>query len=344
MEIKAEELIYKINNGVELASNLVVVFGEEDYYRQQIVAALPAQVFKEVAPEDREIQIFEKDTDLGALAAAINTYPFFSGKSLIILKDEKLLAAKADSDSRKQQLEKLAEVLGDIPEYCTVLVSASKLDKRTKLFKELKKQGLVCECISIKLNNLSPWLDEQARRYGAKWQFDAIGRVMEYLQPVDKVPLKLLEQEIAKLAVYAGERKLWTAEDVDNIFSALPEASSFAIINALGKHNLPEVLTLLAAEKKKGTNVLPVCALITFKLRQMLQYLELAGRGYDYKGIMAELKLNPYVAKNLQREVRGFNQKALTEALLELAQLNIDLRKGGREYPRLEEIMLKLLR
>ena len=343
MELKAEELLYKLNTGTPLPCNLVVVFGEEDYYRQQIVTALPEAVFKGVEPQDREVQVFDKDTDLNQLQAAINTYPFFSGQSLIILKDEKLLAAKAESDTRKQQLDKLAKVLADVPEYCTVLVTASKLDKRTKLFKELKKQGLVCECVSIKLNNLTPWLDEQARRYGAKWQFDAVGRVMEYLQPVDKVPLKLLEQEIAKLAVYAGDRKQWTAEDVDTIFSALPEASSFAIINAMGKRNLPEVLSLLAAEKKKGTNVLPVCALITFKLRQMLQYLELAGSGYDYKGIIGELKLNPYVAKNLQREVRGFTTQALTEALLGLAQLNIDLRKGGREYQRLEEIMLKLL-
>ena len=101
---------------------------------------------------------------------------------------------------------------------------------------------------------------------------------------------------------------------------------------------------LLAAEKKKGTNVLPLCALITFKLRQMLQYLELSSSGFDYKGIVAELKLNPYVAKNLQREVRGFTAQALTQALLELAQLNIDLRKGGRDYARLEEILLQLLR
>ena len=201
----------------------------------------------------------------------------------------------------------------------------------------------MCECNSIKLNNLSPWLEEQAREHGAKWQFEAVGRIMEYLQPVDKVPLKLLQQEIAKLAVYAGARKLWTAEDVDTIFAALPEASSFAIINAMGKRNLAEVLGLLAAEKKKGTNVLPLCALITFKLRQMLQYLELSGRGFDYKGILAEMKLNPYVAKNLQREARGFTTKSLTHALLDLAQLNIDLRKGGRDYARLEEILLTLL-
>ena len=344
MEIKPEELIYKLQNAATLPqANLLVVHGEEDYYRQQIVTALPEAIFAGVAPEDRAITIFEKDTDLNELASVINTYPFFSGQSLVVLKDEKLLAAKAESEARKQQLDKLADILSDIPDYCTVLVTASKLDKRTKLFKALKKQALLCECVSIKLNDLAQWLDGQAAIYGARWSYDAVGKIVEYLQPVDKVPLKLLQQEIAKLAVYAGERKQWTAEDVETIFSALPEASSFAIINALGKRNLPEVLQLLAAEKKKGTNVLPLCALITFKLRQMLQYVELAGRGFDYKGIVAELKLNPYVAKNLQREVRGFTPKALTQAILDIAQLNIDLRKGGRDYTRLEEILLQLL-
>ena len=345
MEIKPEELIYKLQNGAQLPqANLLVVYGEEDYYRQQIVTALPEALFQGVDSADRAITSFDKDTDLNELASIINTYPFFSGQSLVVLKDEKLLAAKAESEARKQQLDKLADILSDIPDYCTVLVSASKLDKRTKLFKALKKSALMCECASIKLNNLSQWLDGQAAAYGARWSFDAVGKIIEYLQPVDKIPLKLLQQEIAKLAVYAGERREWTAEDVESIFSALPEASSFAIINALGKRNLPEVLVLLAAEKKKGTNVLPLCAIITFKLRQMLQYLELSSNGFDYKGIVAELKLNPYVAKNLQREVRGFTAQALTKALLELAQLNIDLRKGGRDYARLEEILLQLLR
>ena len=345
MEIKPEELIYKLQNGAQLPqANLLVVYGEEDYYRQQIVTALPEALFQGVDSADRAITSFDKDTDLNELASIINTYPFFSGQSLVVLKDEKLLAAKAESEARKQQLDKLADILSDIPDYCTVLVSASKLDKRTKLFKALKKTALMCECASIKLNNLSQWLDGQAAAYGARWSFDAVGKIIEYLQPVDKIPLKLLQQEIAKLAVYAGERREWTAEDVESIFSALPEASSFAIINALGKRNLPEVLVLLAAEKKKGTNVLPLCALITFKLRQMLQYLELSSSGFDYKGIVAELKLSPYIAKNLQREVRGFTAQALTKALLELAQLNIDLRKGGRDYARLEEILLQLLR
>ena len=345
MEINEEELLYKLQHKQELAhfGNLLVVFGEEDYYRQQIVAAVPEYIFQDVEAADREISVFDKDLDVRELRNIINTYPFFCGRSLVIIKDEKLLGSKQESDSKKAQLDKLADILSDIPEYCTVLVSVAKPDKRTKFFKVLKKQGLLCECASIKLNNLAPWLDVQAKKYGAHWEYDAIGRIIEYLQPVDKVPLQLLQQEIAKLDVYAGERKTWTKEDVENIFASLPEASNFALINAVAKKNLSEALNILAGERKNGTNILPVCALIMFKLRQMLQFMELAQKGYDYKGILAELKLNPYVAKNLQQEVRRFNAGELSQALLALAQLNVDLRQGGRDYTRLEEILICLL-
>ena len=47
MEIKPEELIYKLQNGAQLPqTNLLVVYGEEDYYRQQIVTALPETLFR----------------------------------------------------------------------------------------------------------------------------------------------------------------------------------------------------------------------------------------------------------------------------------------------------------
>lgn len=345
MEIKPEELLFKLQRGEPFAAmgNLLAVYGEEDYYRGQIAAAVPAFVFAGVEESDREITVFDKDTDLRQLASVINTYPFFCGRSLVILKDEKLWGGKQDSDSRKQQLDRLAELLSDIPEYCTVLICASKLDKRTKLFKLLKKQALLCECASLRPYDLAPWLERQAEQYGARWEREAIGTVLEYLAPVERAPLQLLQQEVAKLAVYAGARKTWTKSDVDEIFSALPEASGFALLNAICDRRLGDALRLLADERKKGGNILPVCALVMFKLRQMLQFMELRQHGYDLKGATAELKLHPYAAKKMQEQCRRFEPEALRQALAEITQLNIDLRRGGRGYARLEEILLCLI-
>ena len=54
---------------------------------------------------------------------------------------------------------------------------------------------------------------------------------------------KFLE-EIEKLSVYAGERKIWTKDDIEQTFAALPEVSRFALLNAI-------------AEKKLGLKTLP---------------------------------------------------------------------------------------
>lgn len=343
MELKPEELIKNLQDKKDLPQ-LLVVFGDEDYYKSRIASLVPQYVYGDAPEEDREITIFEKDTDINELRGAINSYPFFSGHSLIIIKDEKLLGkTDEDGESKGKQPEELQTLLADIPEYCTVLVVTKKLDKRTKLFKGLKATGVVCECKSIRTYQLGDWLDEQAQQEGGRFDREALATIMEYLAPVEEAPLALLEQEIKKVAVYAGQRTTWTRDDVMAVFAELPEASGFAINNALAERNLPLVLDLLAGERKKGTYLLPLCGLILYQLRRMLRFLEMKRCSYDPKTIGSELKIPPFLYKRFAAQCTRFKESQLKQAVLDVAQVNIDLRKGGRGYASLEEAFIRLL-
>ena len=66
-------------------------------------------------------------------------------------------------------------------------------------------------------------------------------------------------------------------------------------------------------------------------------------QGYDPKGIAAELKLHPFVVKMTMQQCRHFTEEALLTALMEIGELNKGLRKGGRDFPLFEEILIKLL-
>ncbi len=343
MNLQPDELIYKLHKGEPLA-NVMLVVGEEEYYRSQILAALPDYIFAGVDVADREITTFDKDTNLHELESVINSYPFFSGKSLVFLRDEKLLGAKQESEAKKTQLEKLLKIIADVPEYCTFVISVLKLDKRGKLYKELAKSALVCECESIKPANLSAWLKAQAQEAGGSFDTEAMATIMEYLAPVDKAPLQLLQQEIAKLAIYAGERKRWTKEDVETMFSDLPEVSQFALLNAIAERKLLDVLELLAAERKKGTPILKLCGFIMFEVRRLLRMKEFLEAGYPHSQIASELKMSPYAVKKVAQQCQKFSLSSLKIALEDLAQLNIGIRQGGRQYELLEEIFVKLLR
>lgn len=357
--ISPDELIHKLKNNIPLPqqTQILVACGEEDYYRSQIVQALPDYYFSDAPETDREITYFEKNTDMAELNMAINTYPFFSGKSLIILSDEKLWAVRkaknADAeevDSKEeelnsQKLEQLALLLQDIPEYCTVVISAKKLDKRTKFYKQLKQNALICSCDKLKDYDLPRWFNTEAAKYGVRFTSDALATLSDYIEPVkDDIPLGLLQQEIEKLSIYAAGRKQWTSADILNIFASLPNSSTFAITNCIGTRKLKEALEILAIERKKGTSLPPLLGMFAFKLRQITRYLELQGRGYDQKGIMEELGIkNFYAMKMLTQQARNFNEQRVQEALFAVDKLNIELRQGGRGYEALEEILIKLL-
>ena len=172
---------------------------------------------------------------------------------------------------------------------------------------------------------------------------EAIAVIMEYLATVESVPLQLLKQEIEKLAIYAGERKRWTKEDVETTFSTLPEVSSFALNNAITNRNLLQVLELLADKRKKGENIMLTCGFVMSNIRNLLRIKEMAEAGYGETRIAAETDMNPYVVKKNYQACRRFSLASLQTALNDLAQMNIEIRQGGRQFERLEEILVKLL-
>ncbi len=337
MKIAPELLIEKLRSGETLPSVLGAV-GEEEYYRSRIAHLLEEYVFHATDETDRAITVLEKNAGLAELENAVNSYPFFSGRSLVILREGKLTAGNQESGRA------LAALLSDVPEYCTVLVDVPKLDGRGHLYRYLRDDALLCECASLKPSALGPWLSRRAAELGGRLDAGAQAAISEYLAAVDKAPLLLLSRELEKIALYAGTRTLWTQKDVEAVFSSLPEVSGFALVNAVAAHQLTETLRLLAVERgRRGGSFMLLLGQLGYQLRRLLRLRELLRQGADKAQIIAALKLHPYVASRLLAQSRRFSENRLKEALLSLARLNIEVRRGGRQYRRLEEILIVLL-
>ena len=274
----AEKLLQDFAQGAAVP-NLLIAWGDEAYYKDSIRAAVEERVFAQLPKEEQTIQNFAQTIDLAQLEESINTYPFFSGFNFLVLKEPKLLEKERGdkvSEKRKEELKAFTNILGNIPEYTYVLCFCDKLDKRQIFYKTLSQNGTVVECSSLKYYSLKPWLDAQAAKYGARFEYEATSLVMEYMSVTDAVPLLLLEGEITKLSIYAGTRKIWTAQDVEAIFSQLPEVSGFALGSAISARRLDKALELLEVEKKKGSgNFIPVLARVSYEIRRLAKVKEM---------------------------------------------------------------------
>lgn len=344
MEISAEKFLETLDKHLEIP-RAVIIWGEEDYYKEKIVKAVLQATFASVAERDREIVVFDKELPLKELETAINSYPFFSGKNMVVIKEPKILKQdkQQESEMRKEQQAQLAELLSNIPDFCQIVCTVAKLDKRSKFYKTLLPITAIVESKTIKSYNLRPWLDEQALNYGCMWEYGAAELVVEYMTAADNVPLMLLANEIEKLAIYAGTRRKWTRQDVEAIFSDLPEVSIFALTNSIAEKKIEEALKLLALEEKRGTNILKVTGIVSSQIRKLWQVKELMEAGYDKTSIANELKMHPFIAQKTMAQSKFFTTASLQKCLTELAKLNVDLRKGGRRFEQLEEILVVLL-
>lgn len=331
--------------------HVVVAWGEEEYFRKAVGRAFRQRAF---APGEEPTEwSFQKDFQMEALGEAINTMPFFGGGNWVVIEDPRVLTEKAPArktgtkgkGKKATPLEQFTELLSDVPDYAYVFCLCTKLDKRQGFYKAMSRKAVVVECPTLRSYQLQPWLRSPADQYGARFTPDALNLIQEYASAADTVPLLFLQQEIAKIALYAGERKLWQAEDVAQMFSQLPEISGFALGNAVEERKLDKVLLLLKEERKNsGSDGITGLAMRLFaSLRRLLQVKEMVKQGARQDAIASTLKMHPYAVKLAMQHSNYFSEESLQNGMVQLARLTADSRQGGRTWSRLEEVLVTLV-
>lgn len=325
---------------------VVVIVGEEAFYRDKVRQKVLDLIFGDTPKESRDITQFESQTDLQKLSTLVNTYPFFGGRSVAYITDKELLTPKGnDGNNIQQKREDLLKILADVPDFATVILQTEKMDGRQKFTKTMQKEFTFVDCSPVKARYLPNWLQEQAAARGGRFTTGAVRRIEEMLETVDDVPLQLLVEEVEKISLYAGERREWTEEDVDKLFSAVPEIGIFALNDAIAGGNLVRALSLVAEEKRKKTYLPLMVAKIAGGLRNMLAVQEGVRQRKNDAAIAAAMGKgkSTYMVSRLKRQGAKFSEAKLSWALVNMDRLAQDISLGGRGYERLEEILVVLM-
>ena len=86
---------------------------------------------------------------------------------------------------------------------------------------------------------------------------------------------------------------------------------------------------------------LKIMILITRQFNQLLQIKELIAAGFNEKDIISNMKLNPYVVKNLMRQARGFDMAMLLSYVKNAIELEEAIKQGNiNDKLALEMLML----
>ena len=125
---------------------IYLLYGEEDYlikmYRDKLMDAITGN-------DPMNTMKYEGDKiDIQSLIDDINTAPFFADYRLILIENTNLFK-KANDD--------LVETIGNVPDGTVVVFVQKEVDKRGKLFKQIKANGYPCEMGYLSEGDLFNW-------------------------------------------------------------------------------------------------------------------------------------------------------------------------------------------
>jgi DNA polymerase-3 subunit delta len=345
---------------------VALVYGDDEFAVKQRAKEIYLEWAEELGGMDHEIidasvaNGGEATRALGKLREGLQTLPFFGSGKVVWLQNCNFLS---DERTATQAVtETLAELAQELKEFSfqnvRLLVSAGKVDKRKVFYKALDKLGKVESFAGLSADDRD-WADKAeatarkaVRAREKEISEEALGELISRVGP----HARQLDSEVEKLSLYVGDRTEIEFADVAAICSRNKTARAFALGDALGDRDLPQLLRRLDEElwevklDPKRSEIGLLYGLIS-KVRAMILLKEMLREGWvkaesDYNRFKAQLErvpvdqlpadkrfnplaMNPYVLFKALPQAKRYSQAELIQAMELLFQCNQRLVSSG---------------
>ena len=293
---------------------IYLLYGEEQYlirqYRDKLKHALAAD------DDTMNFSAFSgSDINQKEIIDLAETLPFFADRRLILIEDSGLF---------KKSAEELADYMSFIPETTYFVFAEKEIDKKTKMYKQVKKNGSIVEFPRQNETTLSRWIEGRIRRNGKNITRDAyalfIRKTGDDMENIDK--------ELEKLLCYTLEKDYIDISDVEAITTEQTENKIFDMIDAVALHQQKKALDLyyeLIALKEPPMRIL---YMLTRQYRSLYFVKALMNQGYGKKEIASKAGLHPFVVGKSMVQCKRFRMGQLRQSMEEGAGLEQAVKTG----------------
>ncbi len=307
-------------------------FGEESYlsvqYRQSLINAL------QLDSGSMNLNIHRDSTiSFDQVRDEVLTMPFFSDYRLVIVENTNLFAAGAS----EKDVDNMLSCVSEIPESTVLLFMEDKVDKRSRLYKAVKKYGSAVEFTHPSEELLRRWI----LKLLSDRQIKTGGKALERFMLLAGDDMSFVKCELDKLAAYVGDGGILTEKAVDELVSARLENRIFDMIEAAAMRDRKKALDLYGDLLQLREAPLKILALLARQFRLLLQTRSMMdeGKGIAQIGTALEIRYDSIVRKYVS-QARLFSAGQLRQALEDCGRMDEHIKTGRIDQETGVELLL----
>ena len=308
--------------------------GEEPYYIDKIAEYIEKNALTEEERGFNQVVLYGKEVTIEDIVSNAKRYPMMAERQVVIVKEAQHLS---------RTIENLVSY-ADQPQPSTILVLCykyNKLDKRKKLYKSIKKAGVIFEGKKLYENQVGDWIKKSLHSRGYGITFKAANLLVEFLG----TDLGKIDKELEKLCLVVPKGVEINPEVIESNIGISKDYNNFELKKAIGERDVEKatrIVNYFAQNPKDNPFVLTVTLLYSFFI-QLLSYHGL--KDHSPKSVSTALGIRPFFVSEIQTAARNYPMRRVSEIISGLRELDVKGKGVGSNISQadlLKELLIKI--
>ncbi|MDX1767393.1 MAG: DNA polymerase III subunit delta [Arenibacter troitsensis] len=308
--------------------------GEEPYYIDKIAEYIEKNALTEEERGFNQVVLYGKEITIEDIVSNAKRYPMMAERQVVIVKEAQHLA---------RTIENLVSY-ADQPQPSTILVLCykyNKLDKRKKLYKSIKKSGVIFEGKKLYENQVGDWIKKSLHSRGYSITFKAANLLVEFLG----TDLGKIDKELEKLCLVVPKGIEINPDVIESNIGISKDYNNFELKKAIGERDVEKatrIVNYFAQNPKDNPFVLTVTLLYSFFI-QLLSYHGL--KDHSPKSVSSALGIRPFFVAEIQTAARNYPMRRVSEIISGLRELDVKGKGVGSNISQadlLKELLIKI--
>lgn len=317
------------------AKPIYFLMGDEPYYIDQISDYIEDHVLDESEKGFNLQVMYGRDVSVEDIVSAAKRYPMMAEKQVLIIKEAQDLS---------RTIEKLTAYAENL-QPTTVLVlnyKYKKLDKRKKLYKAVKKTGVLFESKKLYENEVANWIRRVLSGKNYKIEPKASQMLVEFLG----TDLSKISNELKKLMLILPQDTIISDVHIEENIGISKDFNNFELLKALGSKDIVKanrIINYFVENPKNNPTVMTISLLNNF-FSKLLLFHGLQNKSKD--SVSKSLGVGYYFVDDYFLASRNYKMRKVAQVISFLRDADVKSKGVGASQTQediLKELVFKIL-
>jgi DNA polymerase-3 subunit delta len=296
-----------------------LLVGTERLFIDRAVTALRRACVGEGDSWNEEV-FHAKSASSARIVDAARTIPMLGGQRFVLVRNLHELPDK--------EHDRLSEYFGNPVDSCCLVLTADKLDGRSKLLKIAKQRNYLYEAQPLKPGAMRSFTATEARKRKLKIDEAATAALVDAIG----TDLAALDDALERLSLYAGEGQPITVSAVEACITRVRVESIWALVDAVSAQDRRQALKAAASLLDDREPPLRILSLLSRQIRMLGRARQALDDGASAEQAAAAAGAPPFKARDLARAASRMDLTKLSRAFQVLCEADLT-QKGGKCPP-----------